>query len=465
MNPDIRIMSENFGGLEWKDVTNIHPLGLAVVLILGLVMLFVARRWAILPMLIIACFISAVQKITILSLDFNLLRIMVFFGICRLFLKKEYLSFIWKPLDIAIVLWALSSMLILTLQQGDFSTFINRLGFAFDVFGMYFLFRCLIQDWMDVDCIVKSIIWISIPVMAAFLLENRTGHNMFSVFGGVPAITVVREDRLRCQGAFSNPIIAGCFWASLMPMFAAIWWKSAEDKIFAITGLITSFVIVVCCSSSTPLMGVISGLIGGLFFLLRRQMRIVRWAVLLTLIALHMVMKAPVWHLISRVSAVGGSTSYFRYALINGAIQHFSEWALLGTKSTAHWFWGAQDVCNQYVLEGVEGGFVTLCLFVVVIAIAFREVGRLWRLQIRNSYKLALSWALGVSLFVHCTNFIGVSYFDQIWILWYLLLAIIGSLSIQVRPLSTPKIRSSSTILKNKPHQNLPFYGAGKDVS
>ena len=70
-------------------------------------------------------------------------------------------------------------------------------------------------------------------------------------------------------------------------------------------------------------------------------------------------------------------------------------------------------------------------MFVVIIVIAFREIGRLWRLNTKNKYILALSWALGVSLFAHCMMFIGVTYFGQIWIIWYLLLAIIGSLSIK----------------------------------
>ena len=231
MDPDIRIMPEGFGGLEYKDVSNIHPVGLAVVLILGMAMLFLPRRWAVLPMLCIACFVPMVQKIVILELDFNFLRIMVVFGVMRLLLKNEYLSYTWIPLDTVIILWAISAILIHTLQQGTFSALVNRLGFGFDAFGMYFLFRCLIRDWIDVDRIVLGFMLISVPVAAFFLLENRTGRNVFSVFGGVPEITVVRYGRLRCQGAFSHAILAGCFWASLIPLFTARWWKSAKDRV------------------------------------------------------------------------------------------------------------------------------------------------------------------------------------------------------------------------------------------
>ncbi len=392
-------------------------------------MLVVPRRWSIIPMLIIACFIPSAQQISVFSLDFSLLRIMVLFGVARMFIWQEYRLFIWKNIDKVILCYTASAAIILTIQEGTFSTFVNRLGFSFDILGMYFLFRCLIRDWKDIDYLVMGILVISVPVALFFLLENRTGHNLFSVFGGVPELTRIREGRLRCQGAYSHAILAGCFWAALLPLFAALWWKSPKGRIWAVTGLVTSCTIVVCCASSTPLMGIIAAVIGGLMYYCRNHMRAIRWGIVLMLIALHLVMKAPVWHLISRVSAVGGSTGHHRYALINGAITHFSEWAIIGTKSIAHWDWGAQDITNQYVMEGVCGGFITLVLFIAIIVLAFQGIGRLWRLYSHDPYYLALSWAMGVSLFVHCINFIGVSYFGQIHIVWYLLLAMIGVMS------------------------------------
>lgn len=455
MNDEIQIV----GGSEYFKHTTVNPLGLLALVVLGLCVLSMPRRWSVLPLLVMACFVSSAQRIVILGLDFDFLRLMVLFGVMRLILRKEHLAFVWKPLDTIMVLWVSSNMLIYIFQQGTFAAAINRLGFGFDAFGMYFLFRCLIRNWEDIDRLVIGGIILSIPVAAFFLLENRTGHNLFSIFGGVPAITVVREGRLRCQGAFSHAILAGCFWASLMPLFAAYWWKGAKQKVWAVVGLTTSSIIVICCASSTPVMGVIAGVIGGGMFLLRRQMRLVRWAIVLTLVGLHMVMQAPVWHLVSRVSAVGGSTGWHRYNLINQTIINFSDWWLTGCSGQTVASWGiwAGDVTNQYILEGVRGGFLTQCLFVIVIAIAFREVGKLWRCQIRHPYLLALSWAMGVSLFVHCMNFIGVSYFGQIIIIWYLLLAIIGSLSLQAG--------TSSTISKNKRYRILLPYGVSNEAS
>ncbi len=416
------------------NLTTVNPIGLVMLLVLGMSILIVPRRWAIFPFLVMACFVSAAQRIVVFGLDFNFLRILVLFGALRILVlkKTEYGWFRWCRLDTCVVLWGLSSALFYTLRIASLAAFVNRLGFCFDAIGMYLLFRCLIRDWRDFERIVTGFLWISMILAVLFLIENRTGRNLFSIFGGVNAMTAVRNGRLRCQGAFSHPILAGCFWASVIPLFAVLWWKTARDRVRAILGCSTTLAIIFCSASSTPVMGVLAAALGGGLFCLRRQMKVIRWGLVGMLILLSVAMKAPVWHLISRVSAVGGSTGYHRFVLIDQAINRFTDWAVMGCSGYTVQSWGvyAGDVTNQYVLEGVNGGFVTMCLFVYCIVIAFSEIGKLWRHQKPQSYRMKLVWALGVSLFIHCVNFVGVSYFGQTSIIWYILLAAIGSLSI-----------------------------------
>jgi hypothetical protein len=446
-------MNEIYSGTN--NLTLIHPVGLFAVVVLGICVILLPRRWSILPLLIVACFIPTAQRLVVFGLDFNFLRLLVLFGMTRLVIRKESQCFSWNPIDITLLLWVVSSTLIYTVQVGTLSALINRLGFGFDAFGMYYLFRCLVREWSDVDTIVLGCIVISLPIVVFFILENRTGRNLFSLFGGVPEITSMRDGRLRCQGAFSHAILAGCFWAALMPLVAARWWRSAKDKAWAVVGLITSLIVVICCASSTPVFGILCGVIGGIMFYTRRYMRQIRWGILLALISLHIVMKAPVWHLISRVSAVGGSTGWHRYNLINQAVNHFGEWCFMGCPEGRVVSWGVSDgdVTNQYILEGIRGGLLTMVLFFCIISLAFQAVGRMWR-RYRDPYRIALSWAMGVSLFIHCMNFIGVSYFGQIHIIWYLLLAIIGSLDscsasiarTSFRPQHVPTIPHSSRL-------------------
>jgi hypothetical protein len=414
---------------EFADQTVLHPLGLLAVVALGAAMLLVPRRYAVFPMMVMACFISPAQRVSIATLDFTLLRIMVVFGWVRILARSESTGLRWCTLDTLMVAWAACGTAAYALQRGDFGAIVFKAGTTFDALGMYFLFRCLIRTWEDVDAAVTGVVAISVPIALAFVIEHATRHNLFAFFGGVAEMTVEREGKMRCQGAFAHPILAGCFWASLLPLIATQWWRSAFGKLLAVTGLAMSAIIILACASSTPIMATAFGLTAATLFPLRRHMRAFRWGVLIALVGLQFVMARPVWHLMARVDVVGGSTGWHRFSLIDEAISRFPEWWLVGVKSTTHWGRGLFDITNHYVLEGVRGGVLTLVLFVVVIAGAFRHVGRLRRSVEGHRYREMVAWALGVGLFVHATNFMAVSYFGQIFAVWYLNLAVIGSLA------------------------------------
>ena len=150
-------------------------------------------------------------------------------------------------------------------------------------------------------------------------------------------------------------------------------------------------------------------------------------------------MNNPVWHLLARVNLFGSSQGWYRFKLIDQFINHFGDWWLVGSDNYSAWFlWGLEDLTNQYVLEGVRGGLLTLLLFLAVIMLAFWGIGRarqhlegdldpdrLW--QPGASARVVLTWGLGASLVVHCVSFFGVSYFGQVVMLWYMTLGMIGS--------------------------------------
>lgn len=423
---DVRVL-ENFGGLEWAGHTTLHPIGLALTIICGLALLTLPRRLTIWPFILMACMVAPAQRLVMFGLDFNLIRILVLFGAARVISRMEYKGLGWTAVDSVLVAFSIVRTLLFTIQQASFSALVFQAGQTFDAIGLYFLFRCLIRSRSDLVRTIVGFAIISVPVLIAFSIEKNTGRNLFSIFGGVPEITLVREDRLRCQGAFAHPIIAGCFWASLLPLFAALWWQGITNRIWCIIGIVCTGVIVLFTASSTPVMGVLFGIFGWGMYFFRRWMRWIVLGACVLGIFLHFSMKAPVWHLICRITIAKGNTGYHRFQLIDNAIHRFGEWALFGTRSTAHWFWGGQDVTNQFVLEGVRGGFLTLVLFIATIWLCFRYVGRAWRVA-PDRGMVVLAWALGVSLWVHCTNFIGVSYFGQGIFIWYLHLAMIVSM-------------------------------------
>ncbi len=413
----------------YYNQTTLHPLGFTAILILGTALMTLPRRLAMLPIVVMACTIPPAQRIVVAGLDFDLLRIMILFGFARLFIKAEFKDFRWGVMDTAVAMLVFSTNLVYAIQRGPDGA-VTALGTAFDQAGMYFLFRCLISNWEDVRGAVRMFIYTGIPVTLLFMVENLTGRNVFGQLGGVPKFTDVRNGRLRCQGAFAHSILAGCFWVSLLPYFIAQWWAPRTGKMLAVIGVTSVMLLVVLCSSSTPVAAVFFVCVGAAMFPFRHWLSYVRWGVLAALVALHFSMKAPVWHLVARIDLVGGSTGWHRYFLIDRAIAHFGEWWLLGTQNTRAWGHGMQDVTNQYVLVGVTGGAVSLAIFVWVLFLAFKGAGKLIRSnEGHDQARLMLSWALGVSLFTHTMIFFAVSYFGQIQFLWYMTLAIVGSLA------------------------------------
>ncbi|RMF81531.1 MAG: hypothetical protein D6744_07055 [Planctomycetota bacterium] len=415
---------------EWTNQTDLHPLGLAAAIVLGLIALLLPRRYAILPLILMCCFVAPGQRLVIATLDFTLLRIMVLVVWLRMLVRGEIKRFTWKTIDTLVLAAGVTELIAFTMLYMSGPAFVRQLGNMFDLVGMYFAFRLLIRDWRDFDRAMLVVLLVSIPVAISFLFEAATRQNVFSIFGGVPEITPERQGRLRCQGAFPHPILAGCFWAGFLPIFASRWWRGGRQRVLAVVGVITSGIMVYTSASSTPLLGAIGAVLAALMFLVRDYLRLIRWTIVALLTMAHFMMNNGVWHLLIHVNVVGGSTGWHRYYLIDQAINHFREWALFGTKATAHWGLGLQDVTNHYILQGVRGGIATMVLFIAVIVAAFRAVGRMTRAAGKNKALLAASWALGVSLFVHCLQFIGVAYFGgQLMLAWYILIAAIATLS------------------------------------
>ena len=364
----------------------------------------------------------------IAGLDFNLIRIMVLFGWIRIILKNEITHIKFNKLDAVIIIWSVVQILIYTIQNRSASALIYKLGVSFDMLGMYFLFRSVIREREDIVQITRYFIYISFPVLVFFIIERLTGRNVFSVFGGVPEITVVREGRFRVQGAFAHPILGGCFWASMIPFVVSQLYLKNIRRDLVYFGILSMIVLVVLSASSTPILSILLGIIGWLLFILRKRMRDILILILMGIVGLDIVMKAPVYHLIARIDLTGGSTGWHRFNLINQAVINWKDWFLVGIVNIDYWGVFNNDVTNQYILEGIRGGGLSLSLFLAVMVFVFRYCGLLVREYDDSKEISMLYWLIGVSFFMHAANFIAVSYFGQIWLLWYLDTAMIGSL-------------------------------------
>lgn len=413
---------------QYYNVTTIHPIGLAAVLTLSVATLLISKRYAIIPMLMVACLIPSAQRIIVAGADMTFVRIIALAGIARVFMRREYTGFKWMSLDSVVVAWGIVGIIMQTLLWGDTNAFVARTGYTVETLSIYFFGRVMLRDWPSLKTLTGALAVLALVVGPFIVVEYMTRRNVFSVFGGVSEITMVRDGRLRCQGAFSHPILAGVFWACALPLIAARLWDPGAKRWLAALSTASCLWIAVASASATPL-GALAGVaLGALMFFLRRHMQLILLGCVVMLCLLHMVMKGPVWSLIARTNIVGGASGYHRFLLVDGAIKNFSDWAAIGTRDTSHWGHQTFDIANQFVLEGVRGGVLLLGLFSASIWIAFVYTGRAWRKFLANRTQVAYCWALGVSLFAHCASFIGVSYWGQTVMLWYLTLAAAGAL-------------------------------------
>ena len=276
--------------------TIMEPLGFLLVVALGLATLLLPRRLAVIPFVITLCFVSMRQRIAVFELDFNVVRILVMFGWLRLISRGETGRMKWMPLDTAVASFGALAAITFVLRKASLGAVIYRSGWLFDIFGIYFMFRYLLRDWRDVETVIHALMWMTIPTAIAFTYEYWSGSNPFYAFGGVSEFSPIREGRVRATGVFGHPILAGCFWASLTPLFASTWWRgSGLQRALVPISLIAVVIIVYDTSSSSPALVLMAAIFGFLMWPIRGYLREARWGILAVAIGLHMVMKAPVW--------------------------------------------------------------------------------------------------------------------------------------------------------------------------
>ena len=409
-------------------VTAVHPIVLGFMLVVGLLMLFGPRRLAMLALLSTILFIPGGQRIVVGSLDFTMPRIMILCGTIRMIRFREYRLIRLSCIDKAFIGWVFSSAITYTLLFQAMGALVNRLGFAFEALGVYFIFRSFCRNDRHIDEVISAFALLSALLAIFMLTEQITGRNVFSILGGVPEFTQIRDGRLRCQGPFAHPLGAGAFGATLLPLMVSLWWGSGKKRL-GMLGIVAATVIVIVTASSGPVVAYVAGIGGLCMWVFRKHMRAIVWGSIFALIGLHLVMKAPVWALHGRITIFGASTCYHRFIIDDEFIERIDEWWLVGTKFTSDWGFGLWDITNTYIHMGVDGGLMTLVLFILIILLCFRVIGSalvVTENQVRAQRNL---WAFGAALFSHSVAFFGMSYFDQMRAVWYIFVAIISTVN------------------------------------
>ncbi len=440
---------------DYVNQNTVHPVGLAALAIACLLVLFGPIRAIPLVLVGLAVYIPSAQRLVLAGADFAFLRIGIMCALLRLATGGRLFAFRIGWIDGLVALGTLSKIAFMPVVTGQAGILVQQIGSAFDTLGMYLVARAAIRSIEDISWLASRALVVCLPVAAVFAIEKSTGRNMLSVFGGIPLMTEVREGRIRCQGAFAHAILAGCYFAALLPFWLASWRAPRFGRTTALGGFLLAATIVASTASSTPVAAMMLVLLAFAVYPFWMHLRWVWMAALGLALLLHFVMRHGVWHLLARIDLVGGSTGYHRYHLIEKAIAHLDEWWLMGTLSTRHWGWGLQDVTNQYILEGVRGGIWAMLALIVAIVLSLRACG-FWlrRLPQRSPAHLAV-YAVGVTVFAQAAIFLAVSYFGQTIMMWSLTIAM-GAFLSEAMSVETARDRAKAAARANAPGARLP---------
>ncbi len=424
-------MPENFNFGGGAAASSITPLVLTLTIIASLLVLFLPRKYLIAPILVVVFLTPFGQQLFVGGIHLFVLRLLILVGSLRLLIAK---TFAGTPLfgsrmnsfDKLFCLWALlrGVAAILLFRQGG--AVVNQVGLWLDAFGGYFLFRYALHDDDDIFRATKAFVPIVAVLAVCMSYEFLTRVNVFSYLAGHTIEPWLRNGRVRAQAVFGNSITAGTIGATLLPLFFWLW-KSGKAKFWAIIGLASASVVAITSMASTPITGYLAGILALCSWPVRNHLRKLRWGLVFAVIGLALVMKAPVWFVITKINIVGGD-SWDRANLIDQTVRHFGSWWLIGTRDNANWGDFTWDQCNQYISEGLQGGIVTMALFFAILIRGFGILGQS-RKRVEGSLQEWYFWCLGAALFAHVICFLGIDYFDQTRALWFVFLAMISAAS------------------------------------
>ncbi len=394
------------------------------------------------------------QVVEIGPFNFQLFRALLGFGLLRVILRGERMGTRLNAIDKMLIAWG-----VWVVFAGLFHPYaagsgpVYALGLVYNVALPYFLMRVWCRNEQELTVMVGAIALLLVPVAITMWIEKTTLHNPFAVFGGVLEVPMIREDRVRAQGPFAHPILAGTVGATCLPLMAALW---KTHRTVAIAGISACIAMVIASASSGPLMSLLFGLFALGMWRFRRATRFAIPVLVATYLLLELVMSRPPYYILNYIDLTGGSTGWHRANLIENFIAHFDEWWAFGTDRTIHWMPNAAgptpehtDITNSYIAYALSGGLVALTLILAIILRAFKWVGAAAGVRTGAAAPASfVAWCLGSALFAHATTSVSVSYFDQSVVFFWTTISVISSFhsfaQLQPGPERAPRNRRDS---------------------
>lgn len=392
--------------------------------------LFLPRRFAFLPLIIGAIHLGKAEIFG----PFTTTQVLILTGIARA-IVGGFFEFNFRAPNAKIIVFMAVYLLFSSLFHDNSSgnPLIARIGLCLNILGTFLYAQSYIKNFSDFHRYSVALCYVLFPLAIFMAMENRSAQNSYTLLGARNPEAASRDGRIRAQGPFAHSILAGTLGATSIPI-AFIAWKRRRN--LALLGLGSCAVIVYSSSSSGPIL-TSAAAIGSLYlWKYRRSMSSIKMASWLLVIAASLAMWKPPWHLIARANIVGGSTGWHRARLMDKGLEHLDTWWLAGTDYTRNWMasgvnWSDNhvDMTNYFLHLGVIGGLPVVICLILLITKSLKHIGiRYKTLEQNNNQECFMLWIAGASLFAHAITFLSVSYYDQMFVMFYFLIGAITAL-------------------------------------
>ncbi len=422
-----------------------NAVGASILVVLLLVVLLAPRCSAALGLMAGVMYLTQAQAMNVLGLNLFAVRFLELAGFVRVMARGEFSFSRLNKIDQALILLYGYTTMLYLLRAAEGQAYI--VGKAVDALLTYFTFRGLVANMEEWRSYLRSLLVLLAPYAVVVLVEALTHHNVFSLMGG-GTYDWVRAGRFRCLGSFRHPDLLGTLGASFLPLYIGLA-CTGRERILAVAGIGFCLALVWASNSGGPLCASAAGVLCWSLWRVRAEMRKLRWVMIGMIGLLALVMKAPVWYLIARVSSITGGDGWHRAYLVDVSFQHLGSWWLAGIplSETSEWFpysldFGA-DITNQFLSFGFTAGLGAIALLILLLTRAFSSIGQtlsaVRSISPHPSEGEFLLWGLGAMLTVHIVNWFGISYFDQFYVVWFMQLAAISTLT------ASPALAAGST--------------------
>ena len=407
-------------------------LALPILLSLGAAIAVRPPRQALLAILVGCLFLPPGAGFDIGGLNLFPARLLAYIAFFRVLTRRE---FTWsdaiRPDKYLLALYVLIT--VIPLIRGGEEGALGIIARSGDGLFIYFALRGLMRSADDLRWLLGALAWLLIPYILFLFMEGVFRLNPFQYLGGEGKLWE-RGGRLRCFGSFRHPSLMGSFGACFLPLFAALYFDPAW-RTRALLGGTLCVAMVGFSNSGGPISVLAMSLLAWCFWPLRARMRMIRRGLVAVGLLLALLMEAPVWYLLARVSSVTGGTGWHRSYLMDVAFRHFGDWWLAGLplRETSDWMpyvlasTGGADITNQFISFALKGGIWSMLLFVGVIVSTFSLLGRalsaVRESEVGDETDERLLWGLGAALTAHVSNWLGLAYFDQFQVFWLIQLS------------------------------------------